>query len=172
MPSTRSMVQSSSPISGLSDTWTFPEGSIDSEMISFWSRGGVGEDRESHMRCRETVSMARLGNWCLTMNSIYRMRSISSPSESGRPGPRLSTAAGATLYLHGRRRWRQRLHGVPSSHFSLRRRHSSHLCDACQPRLCLAFFGETVVGLTRELLVVAPLPLDDASWWVLEARLP
>lgn len=172
MPSTRSMVQSSSPISGLSDTWAFADSSIDSGTIAFWSRGGVGEDRESHVRCRETISRARLGKWCLIMNSMHRMRSISSLGEAGRPGPRLSTAAGATLYLHGRRRWRQRLQGVPSSHFSLRRRHSSHLCDACQPRLYLAFFGETVVGLTRELLVVALLPLDDASWWVLEARRP
>lgn len=143
--STESMVQSSSSIPGLSDGCAFAGSSSDSTVVSFWWGRGVCEDRESHVRRRESMSRARSGKWCLRINPMHRKRSISSLSEPAKSGARLSTVAGRALNSHGRRKWRQRLHGTPSSHFSLRRRHSAQLRDGCQSRFCLVCLARVLV---------------------------
>jgi len=135
--STYSTVQFSSSIPGLSVGCSLPRGSSNVLVASCRACCVVDDVKVSHVRRRESISRARLGKLCLRIYSIHCKRSIVSLNEVAMSGARLSTVAGATENSHCRRKWRQRLHGMPSSHFSLRRRHSAQLRDGCQSKLCL-----------------------------------
>jgi hypothetical protein len=126
------MVQSSSSMPGLSDGCAFTDGLRTSTVASYWTGSGIDEVRVSHVRRTESMSNARVGKWCLSIVTIHCARSFKSLDEPATSGPRLSPTAEGPLTSHGRRKWRQRRHGTPSSHFSLRRRHSTYLGDEGQ----------------------------------------
>lgn len=144
-------------------------------MFSCWSGRGVREASASHMRRRESISSARSGKWCFRMNPMYRKRSIRSLSEPAKSGAGLSTGAGTGATSHGRRRWRQRLHGMPSSHFSLRRRHSAQLRDGRQfrfyrPCWCRPLKGSAVLRADGSLSLLDGQMAPLCRPWVLSVH--
>jgi hypothetical protein len=124
-----SMVQPSSsiPKSLAGIELTSSERSTPGELLAS-VKSGEGTDNASQACRKDSVSKSMAGRWCFRSRSISCIRSVITLRESARTGTRLSSV-GDTLKSHDRRRCLHRLQGVPPSHFSLRRRHSSQLLD-------------------------------------------
>lgn len=159
---------------GLSEAGGATAGSRGMAGTLLWPRSGQ-EGRDSHVCRRASTSRLIRGKWWRRMASMYLTRSLSSFNKAAESAPRRHVTVDGLLNSHGRRRWRQRLHGVPPSHFSLRRRHSSQLRRRSQRLSLWHVAAPDAAGrhhLTRAQPVAALVPPTDVSWWVLGSQAP